>query len=245
MRKIVNWKAFAILTAACVLTSVLIVPYQIGLNPSLADFGTILYFNAFLQGVIIFSVATFLGLVLSKKVGFSLPILEGEDKIESFKAILAPSILWGLLAGALITLLALPFGSVSMELMQAEIVVPIWARFIALFYGAIAEEVLMRLFAMSLLAWVFIKIKLPKNVSIWVAIIISAVLFGLGHLPVTSELTAITVSVVARAVLLNGVGALVFSLLYWKKGLESAMISHFSAGLVLRFVSPLVAGLFN
>ena len=153
------------------------------------------------------------------------------------------SVLWGLLGGIIIILCAIPFGDASLELMAAELAVPAWARFVALFYGGIAEEVLMRLFVMSLLTWVLMKVKVPKNISIWAAIIISAVLFGIGHLPFTGTLTDITANIVARAIILNGIGAIIFSLLYWKKGLESAMIAHFSAGIVLRFIAPLVARL--
>ena len=241
MRTVIAWKTFAILVIACAIASMLVVPYQVALSPDLASYGAILYFNAFLQGLIIFSIATFLGLILSEKVGFDLPVLEGRHKMENFKEILMPSALWGLLAGALITLLALPFGSSSMELLAADSIVPVWARFLALFYGGIAEEVLMRLFAMSLFAWIFIKIKVPKKISIWIAIIISAVLFGLGHLPFTAGLTEITADVVARAVVLNGAGAVIFSLLYWRRGLESAIIAHFFAGIILRFISPQIA----
>jgi membrane protease YdiL (CAAX protease family) len=39
--------------------------------------------------------------------------------------------------------------------------------------------------------------------------------------------------VILRAVLLNGLGGIVFGYLYWKRGLEAAMIAHFSADIVL------------
>jgi len=40
---------------------------------------------------------------------------------------------------------------------------------------------------------------------------------------------------------LNGLGGLAFGWLYWKQGLESAMIAHFSADIVLHVITPLVA----
>ncbi len=241
MSKIVNWKTFFILLGACVIGSVLVIPFQVALSPALSEFGAMLYVSALIQGLIIFSIASFFGLILARKVGFSLPILEGDNKIESLRNILGPSILWGVIGGVLIVLVALPFGELSFEMLMAETAVPMWASFLASFYGGIAEEVLMRLFIMSLLAWILIKIRVPKNISIWIAIIVSAIVFGLGHLPLTGELTTITTVVVARAVLLNGVGAIIFSLLYWKKGLESATIAHFSADIVLHVIVPLVA----
>ncbi|PKL71234.1 MAG: CPBP family intramembrane metalloprotease, partial [Methanobacteriales archaeon HGW-Methanobacteriales-2] len=50
----------------------------------------------------------------------------------------------------------------------------------------------------------------------------------------------ITPMVIARAIVLNGIGAIIFGWLYWKKGLESAMISHFSADIVLHVMFPLI-----
>ena len=243
MKKIVNWKTFFFLLAACVVASMLVMPYQIAVNPALADSGVMLDVVALIQGLVIFSIATFFGLVLARKAGFQLPILEGDEKIKRLKAVLMPSILWGLLGGALITVCAIPFGDTSLGMFAGELDVPVWARFLAIFYGGIAEEVLLRLFVMSLLVWVFMKIKMPRNVGIWAAIIIATVLFGLGHLPLTGEITTITAGIVARALLLNGIVGIICSLLYWKKGLESAMIAHFSADIIVHFITPLIAGL--
>ena len=45
-----------------------------------------------------------------------------------------------------------------------------------------------------------------------------------------------------RAIVLNGVGGLVFGWLYWTFGLEAAMVSHFSADIVIHVIMPLLAG---
>ena len=244
MKKIINWKTYSVLLAACAVGSVFVIPYQVGLNPAFADLGSQLYMVAFLQGIVMYSAVTFLGLFFARKAGFGLLVFESENKLKALKSIVFSSILWGLVSGTLITILAFPFGKESVELFAAGEEVAVWKRLLACFYGGIAEEVLMRLFVVSLLTWILTKIKLPRNASVWVAIIISSVLFGLGHLPLTEELTAITVSIVARAILLNGVGGVVFGALYWKKGLESAMIAHFSADIVLQMITPYIARLF-
>lgn len=64
------------------------------------------------------------------------------------------------------------------------------------------------------------------------------VIFGLGHLPATALLTTITPIVIFRAILLNGIGGIVFGWLYWKKGIEAAMMAHFTTDLVLLVVLP-------
>jgi membrane protease YdiL (CAAX protease family) len=101
---------------------------------------------------------------------------------------------------------------------------------------------------MTLIVWIFFKIKKtadgkPTTIGIWLAIIITAIIFGLGHLPITGSITTITPLIVARAVILNGIGGIIFGWLYWKKGLESAMISHFSADILLHVIYPFILSL--
>lgn len=126
--------------------------------------------------------------------------------------------------------------------------VPLWKGFLASFYGAISEEIVMRLFLMTLIVWIIFKIRKtedgkPTTLGIWIAIIVSAVIFGLGHLPITGSITSITPLIIGRAVLLNGVGGIVLGWLYWKKGLESAMMGHFSADIVLNVIYPFILAL--
>ena len=69
---------------------------------------------------------------------------------------------------------------------------------------------------------------------LWTVNVITAVIFGLGHLPITIALgLPLDAFIVTRAIVLNGIGGLAFGWLYWTYGLESAMIAHFSADIVL------------
>ena len=45
--------------------------------------------------------------------------------------------------------------------------------------------------------------------------------------------------VIARTLLLNGIGGVAFGWLYWKRGIEAAMLAHFSTDLVLHVIAPL------
>jgi membrane protease YdiL (CAAX protease family) len=69
--------------------------------------------------------------------------------------------------------------------------------------------------------------------------IVAALLFGLAHLPTTSLLAPLTPVIVTRAVVLNGLLGLAFGFLYWTRGLESAMLSHFCADLLLHVILAL------
>ncbi|HAM88482.1 MAG: Abortive infection protein [Candidatus Falkowbacteria bacterium GW2011_GWC2_38_22] len=254
MKHAINWKLFFILLLSSVITTWMVLPYALMLLPKPTPAITPLILLATtIQSLVMFSIVIFFGLFLAKRIGFGLPILEGLLKGERpsarFKSILAPSIGWGVLAGVLIVLCSLPFGSMSLDFLKTEMTVQIWKSFLASFYGGIAEELLLRLFLMTLFVWITFKIKKtadnkPTVIGIWLAIIISSIIFGLGHLPITSGITAITPVVVIRAVVLNGIGGIIFGYLYWKRGLESAMISHFSADICLHVITPLIGAVF-
>ncbi|MCA9910883.1 MAG: CPBP family intramembrane metalloprotease, partial [Anaerolineae bacterium] len=44
---------------------------------------------------------------------------------------------------------------------------------------------------------------------------------------------------------LNGVGGVVFGWLYWRYGLEWAMIAHFAADMIIQFGAPFVNNIFR
>ena len=129
---------------------------------------------------------------------------------------------------------------------MAQITPPAWQGFLASFYGGINEEILLRLFLMTLIAWIIFKIKKteegkPTSIGMWLAIILASVIFGIGHLPTAMTIATLTPLLTIKVIILNAVGGIIFGWLYWKKGLESAMISHFSADIVLHVILPLVA----
>lgn len=118
-----------------------------------------------------------------------------------------------------------------------------WRGLLASFYGGIVEEVLSRLFTMSLLVWLLARWKggAARPWMFVVAIVLSALLFGAGHLPgAFSSGTPHTLVAIARIVLLNTVVGVAFGWLYWKRSLEHAMVAHFSADLVLHVFAPFV-----
>jgi membrane protease YdiL (CAAX protease family) len=69
----------------------------------------------------------------------------------------------------------------------------------------------------------------------WAAIGVSAVLFGVGHLPALAQAVGLTPALIARTVLLNAVAGVAFGWLYWRRSLEAAMVAHAA------FHVPLVA----
>ncbi|MFN2120339.1 MAG: type II CAAX prenyl endopeptidase Rce1 family protein, partial [Anaerolineales bacterium] len=113
-----------------------------------------------------------------------------------------------------------------------------WQGMQATLSGAIDEELLRRLCVMSCLAWLGRYVSktpegTPTTAVFWTANVLAAILFGLGHLPATSAMVPLTPLVVIRAVVLNSVIGIAAGYLYFTRGLESAMLSHFSADIIL------------
>jgi hypothetical protein len=198
------------------------------------------------QNVLLFGVVIGVGLLLSKKVGLGAPLLESwlyheEARVraaDSFKA----GALVGITVGVILTVIIL---SVAPHMPGLPFVraaqVPIWKRVLICFYGGLDEEILTRLFLLTLFAWLGLRIFQKQkarlsSATFWIANITVAILFGLGHLPAASRVMQITPEVIAVALALNGIAAISFGYLYWKRGLESAIIAHFCADLVLYVV---------
>jgi membrane protease YdiL (CAAX protease family) len=126
----------------------------------------------------------------------------------------------------------------------------IFARLLlGVLYGGIVEELMLRWGFMTLLVWIGWRLfqrgeGLPSPAIVWTAIILAALLFGLGHLPALAGLVVLTPILVIRTVLLNALGGLIFGWLFWRYNLETAMVSHaaFHIGLFVVNLIVLVVG---
>lgn len=112
---------------------------------------------------------------------------------------------------------------------------------LASFYGGIAEELQLRLFLMTLVVWLLARRGRREATpsAYWIAIGCAALLFGIGHLPAAAAIWGLDGIVVTRTLLLNGIAGIAFGWLYWKRGIEMAMLAHFSADIVLHVLLPL------
>jgi hypothetical protein len=207
------------------------------------------------QSVVLLGVAVFAGLWASRQLGLRTPLFTAlySDAPAPDKTLQTLLLAFGLGVATAIVIAAVDrfvfqnFASVSLliERAQAGAIHPVrWRGFLASFYGAFDEEILMRLGLLSLLALLFRTIArwggsdataLPARVF-WAANIVTALAFGLGHLPATAAIAPLTGALIVRAVVLNGAAGLVFGWLYRRFGLEWAMASHFGADLVLHVV---------
>ena len=168
-----------------------------------------------------------LGIFFARRVG----LWKDETSLtrKPLMASLAVSVAGGL---ALILPDLLFFGRYSEAIMNVFAEKPTPAFMIAaLTYGAVIEEVMMRLFMMSLIAFVLHKLFTRKQdmPPAWILIaanVVSALLFAAGHLPATFVQLGNSPIIIFRCFLLNGVFGLLFGYLYRKYGLRYAMLAH-------------------
>jgi membrane protease YdiL (CAAX protease family) len=260
-----DWRIFFILLAAATFGVIAILPYTLALQQGQLEALKdqlpyplpVLLTLQVLQNVLLFAVAIGLGMLAANRIGLGLPILEaklaGEKVGAKIKAILPISIIIGVVGSLIIIALDLWIFNPALmaqlgekaQALNLQIAQPAaWKGLLASFYGGINEEILLRLFIMSVLAWLgkFISHTAdgrPTTAVFWIANILAAVLFGLGHLPATAGLLPLTPLVITRAIVLNGLLGIAFGYLYMTRGLESAMISHFSADIVLHVLLAL------
>lgn len=171
-------------------------------------------------GIVLASV----GIVLSNKIN-----LWNDFKLDK-KAIITTIII--AIVGALVLFPGdkLIFGSLNTWVNEQYTVKPTIYKMIGgLLVGGIIEEVMMRLFFMSLVVFIISKILKKKEIPTIVFIIsniLSALLFAAGHLPSTSAMTTLTPVLIFRCFLFNGGLGLTFGYLYRKYNIRYAMIAH-------------------
>lgn len=255
------WTIFWILLAAGLVGTALMLPYAFTLQlkpgadgkPLTGKNGKplpptwVMFLASLVQTGVLLAAATFFGLLAAGRLGLGLPVLQAVLHGQPLTGLIGVRLLVAVVAGVAGTLglilleryVFLP--RVSKALTGSDTRVSLWKRFLAGFYGGIAEEILLRLFMMTGLAWLIGLLWKDSTGALWLANVLAAVLFGLGHLPITRSLTPLTPMVVTRALALNGLLGVIFGYLYMRYGLETAMFAHFTADLVIHVIYPQVA----
>lgn len=259
-----NWRVFLALWLASIVGVLAVIPFSLTLQaPLLAKAELpvsleVLLVLQIVQNVVLFAGATAAGLLLARRVGLGAPILEaffaGQRFSSRIRTILPLSIGLGILAALAIIFLDIfifvpalraELGDSIEPLTPTGVKPPVWQGLLGSLYGGINEEIFMRLFLLSLFAFLGKQIRRtpdgrPTSGVLWTANVLAAFLFGLGHLPAIMMMVPLSTLFVARVVLLNGVAGVAFGYLYCTRGLEAAILSHFIADIVLHVLVPLL-----
>ena len=175
------------------------------------------------------------GILLGKKTG----LWKDERKLAKKPLIITAIV--AILGGMLLILSDLLFfGNYSDAIRESYAVKPtVTYIFAAVVYGGVIEEVMLRLFFMSLLAFLLQKLfrKGSGTTSVLIAAnLIAALLFAAAHLPATAMLMDLTPMILFRCFLLNGGLGLAFGWLYRKFGLRYAMLAHAGCHVVSKLI---------
>ena len=194
-----------------------------------------------IQPTVLLALAVFVGVILSPKVNLFAPAFEALARSRSFIAALKPQIIPGVIAGLIAAVVIVLSWAFLRPFMPVEFVtraeafnrlVPLPTR---LLYGGITEEILLRWGLLTLLVWAAWRIfqrgrRQPGAVCFMGAILISSIVFGVGHLPVAVAIGGqLTLPVVVYVITVNSVFGLMAGYLYWRKGLEAAITAHMLA----------------
>ena len=252
-----NWKVFFVLVGLIIAASFAIVPYSLHLQN--VSYGwDVLVLDRLINSILPVSLLGGIGLVLANRIGLGMPFIEGWIKREPttyrFRQITAIA----LISSVVLVLLALFLHSVVFDpplnaLLEKmgistpnQIDTPPLYGFLASISAAINEEILFRLFGLSLLAWLGGLLfhdsdGRPKQIVFWTANILFALAFGVAHIPTEAAIgLPLNPLIITSTLVLNGIGGLAFGWLFWTFGLESAMLAHFFADAIKLTLIPVV-----
>lgn len=193
---------------------------------------------AAIQGAVLVFIAALVGAVLAQKVGLAAPaifaIARSGGVLEALRPQLVPGFVGGCIGAAVIVVFNALAPSALIAI-QPETPMPLPVRVL---YGGITEEVLIRWGLMTALVWAGWRIlgrdrQQPSSGVMWAAIALSALVFGASHLPLVAQsLPALSGYVAAYITIGNALFGLVAGYLFWRYGLEAAIVAHVSAHLL-------------
>ena len=232
------------------LSAAAVVPYTLALQaeqlnaaPLPLPLPLVLTLQILQTGILIF-LAAIVGLKLGGAVGLDSPVARtwlDTKRCEMSGRHAAVSVGFGVLSAGVIVAGDAAF-SIAMPPVPESVATELawWKGLLASFSGGgIGEELLLRLGVMTLLTWLVWRFvhhrasPVPASAA-WFGIVGASLLFGAGHLPAAAAIWPLTGVVITRTLVLNGIAGIVFGWLYWRRGLEYAMVAHFSADIVLQ-----------
>ena len=206
------------------------------LEQTVAQVGSveILILISTIQSLIYAVVLGLLGKLIAKKIG-----LWREFTLETKPFIYI--VIASLIGGAFFILAdVLVFARFIPPVLDSYLVKPTLNYIIAsVTYGGVVEEVMLRLFFMSLIAFVIAKLSKGKTVTdthFIIANILSALLFAAGHLPATAMSIGITPIIVIRCFIMNGAFGMLFGRMYRKYGIQYAMLTHAGVHIISKLI---------
>lgn len=194
-----------------------------------------------IQPLVLALIALLAGQFFFQKVGLHAVIYERSAYAWAlFKDSLSSVLLLGLELGIGIGLADLFFSAFIPEL--TEMMPSVQSLLAGVFYGGVIEEIMLRFGLMTTIIYFLSRSSSRlKSGHYWLAISIVAIVFALGHLPMTLQLFEMTPFVWLRLLLLNGMAGMMTGYFYWRFTLESAILCHMMVHVGMYAVQLLLA----
>jgi hypothetical protein len=198
---------------------------------------------ALLQSSLFLLVFVWLGSKSAAKIGLKAPLIDAFCQQQPLYPIFQTQCLAALVGGVLGGLLMVGFFNFMQPSLPADFLSaaanlpPAW--YTKLLYGGITEEVLLRWGVMSCIAWIVWRVAQGgkgelQAYHVLIAICFSALLFGVGHLPVAMSLShELTMPLLTYIILGNAFFGFIAGYLFWKYGLECAILAHMTAHITM------------
>lgn len=217
--------------AGAVVLSLTVIPQLLAKAPQTVPLGVALAASV-VQTAVLLALAVWAGVALSRPLGLGAPAIEaalsGANAWPPLKRQLIPAAIVGIFVGGGLVLMTRMAPAELLALGQS-VEIPVAAK---LLYGGVTEEMLMRWGLMTALIWLpwrFIQKRagLPRTSYVVGAIVVAALLFGVLHLPAAAAMGAsLTPTVIFYVIAGNTVPGVLFGILYWRYGLEAAILAH-------------------
>ena len=222
-----------------------IVPYQLAAAPEAVAASGItpaaLAMATIASGTLVAAVAAFVGLLLGPRIGLGAPLIadlvRGKVDRLAWRRVLTLAVPVG--AGAAVLVVALDVALAPfLPHTAAGGSVPLAVRYLGSLYGAVNEELMLRLGLLTAIAWALARGTRSRGTLarslLWAATLVAAVGFGAAHLPAVAATVPLDGVVIARTIGLNALLGTVFGWLYWSRGLGAAIAAHLVADLVIQ-----------
>ncbi len=193
-----------------------------------------------LQPTLLLTLAVVLGGYLAAPVGLSAPVVMALVQQQPWRSAIVPQLVPGMLggiAGGIGLSIIAAIGHRWLPATYLAAAPPPWL--VRLLYGGITEEILLRWGVMTLFVWLGWRLiqhrqGVPQRRWVVIAIVLSSLLFALAHLPALPAMgIALTPGLTLFLILQNSLFGLIAGYLYWRWGLEAAMLAHIVVHLVI------------
>lgn len=195
-----------------------------------------------MQSAVLLAAAAWLGSVLGARVDLHAPsitaLLEGRQAWTSLKRQIMSGVPSGVIGG-LLSVWLVAYAPQELKALPVDFELPLWLRAL---YGGMTEELLLRWGLMSLLLWLMWRFfqdrkDAPQPIYVLLAVLISSLIFGAGHLPAAAAMSGgLTPGVIIYVLAVNASFGILSGYLFWRSGLEAAMIAHAIAHVIMYIV---------